>query len=151
MKRTLVGNISSELNTALSFTLSDRYMHLLSEVTIETVVNTKGAYSVELEVNKDDECWVMRIGTKKIPLFIYEGEGNLNLVDALAYAKYPNFELSIKSTSIVNFSKLIDRYLKGVVITSLEEKRILCDYFNSLDKSMDSRICALDKGLLDVS
>ena len=151
MKRNVRGTINAEAETVLTFLLCDKYMHSLEEQSVITTVNSSNVFNIELEVNNENECWIMSLGTKKFPLFVYEGDGDLAFVDALAYSEYPTLGLSVQSVNVENFSKLIDKYLKGETITSLEEHRALCHFFKiaSSVKSGDKRMCNLDKGLVD--
>ena len=149
MKRTVSGSISASPFSIVEFELCDRYLHSLSTEKVETVVDEAGNFQVQLEHNKKNQCWTMLLEKKSIPLFIYQGEGELELLDALAYSTYPSLLPHEMNLSIINFSFLLNRYLKGEPIVSNEEQRILCDYFSLREKSGDNRICEIDKGLLN--
>ena len=53
---------------------------------------------------------------------------------------------------ILNFNCLLNRYLKGETIVSIEEQKALCDYFSFADSNElgDIRMCNIDEGLIDV-
>ncbi|CAA6806708.1 MAG: Unknown protein [uncultured Sulfurovum sp.] len=142
--RAVTGNIPTYNSQVLTFTLCDKYMNSLGiEKTVTVIDDT---FLIELEINNSEECWVLQ-AEFKISLFVYEGEGELNFLDALTFNNYPSFQNN--EMNVKNFRLLLDKYLRGEPIVSNEEKRILCDYFAfGNGNSVDERMCEIDKGLV---
>jgi hypothetical protein len=154
MKRTLLFKNEDFANKEIRITLVDGFRNIIKLIGVYLFDNN-GEYYLEIELlnkNNNDFYLATTPNNEMVTFYFYDNDGDLNSDEALKRQEFTSFNrFENDEIDLINFNCLLNRYVYGEAITSNEEMRMLCEYFNfaNNNKTHDVRFCYLDKELLD--
>lgn len=157
MKRllTISNPIWADETLALTIVEVDHFLNRVDAIEWSLVL-IDGVGEVELPALKLGSQNFYYILEKKHIFTLWDNDMAPMLLDDTSFRRiYPvmNGSSDDDEMDVLNFNCLLNRYLNGEPITSKEDERILCDFFNFADgsQSTDERMCEIDKGLVNAS
>ena len=133
-------------STAIEIVLCDKYMNPLTEASLLVTTDSDGMFSVELEANAEDTCYVAMTSLFKKQFWVYAGEGEqeVDLTKEVYIRRTLPSLLSAKDGPLSENAVLaLGKSYKGCPMVSQEEKRFVCRY--SAFFRDDAEVCRMDK------